>query len=108
MSQLVEFPLEGGGAIRVEVSDEEGVTPVGRAGDAVTRAHETWESVLDRLRPLTAGVLRTVRDAAEPPDRVCVEFGVKLTAKAGLVVASGTSEANLKVQLEWNRPGDTA
>ncbi|SCF37420.1 hypothetical protein GA0074696_5006 [Micromonospora purpureochromogenes] len=108
MSQLVEFPLDGGGAIRVEIGDEEGVVPVGRAGEVVARAQQTLESALAQLRPVTDAVLRNLRDAAEPPDRVCVEFGVKLAAKGGLVVASGTSEANLKVQLEWNRADPAA
>lgn len=103
MSQLVEFPLNDGGAVRVEVADEEGVIPVGRAGEVVARAHQTLESALAQLRPVTQAVLRSVRDAAEPPNRVCVEFGVKLAATGGLVVASGTTEANLTVQLEWTR-----
>ncbi|MFI9642330.1 CU044_2847 family protein [Micromonospora sp. NPDC051925] len=105
MSQIVEFPLEDGGTIRFETADEDGTIPVGRAGAAVTRAHETLESALSHLRQVSVAVLRNLRDVAEPPDRVSVEFGVKVSAQTGLVVASGTSEANLTVQLEWNRPG---
>ncbi|TDB71325.1 CU044_2847 family protein [Micromonospora sp. KC723] len=106
MSQVVEFPLAGGGAVRVEVPDEDETVAVGRPGEVIARAHETLESVLSGLRPLAEAVLADLRAAAQPPDRVSVEFGVKLSAKAGLVVASGTSEANLKVQVEWNRAGD--
>ncbi|MGX4655841.1 CU044_2847 family protein [Micromonospora sp. SCSIO 07396] len=105
MSQIVEFPLEGGGRVQFETPAEEGTVPVGRGGVAATRAHETLESALTHLRQVSTAVLRNLRDVAEPPDRVAVEFGVKVSAQTGLIIASGTSEANLTVRVEWDRPG---
>jgi hypothetical protein len=32
-----------------------------------------------------------------------VEFGLKLTAKTGVVIAESATEAHIKVTLEWQR-----
>jgi hypothetical protein len=46
-------------------------------------------------------VVGHVRDLATPPDKVQLEFGVKLTAEAGVVIAKAATEANFKLSLEW-------
>jgi Trypsin-co-occurring domain 1 len=37
------------------------------------------------------------------PDEFTVEFGVKLSAKAAVVIASATTDANFKVTLKWKK-----
>jgi hypothetical protein len=39
-------------------------------------------------------------------DTAKFEFGVKLTGGAGIIIASGTAEANLKVTLDWKAPAN--
>lgn len=107
MSQLVEFPLAGGGTVRVEV-EEEGIARAGRAGEVVATAQQTLQKALDPIRPIAESVLEKLHGLAETPDRISVEFGVKLSAETGVIVARGTAEANFTVQLEWNRPAGTA
>ena len=102
MATVVEMPLEDGSTILVEVSeDEQRLQRVGRAGTVVREATETLEEALRRVRPAVTAVLKQVRDLATPPDKVTVEFGVKLTAEAGVVIAKAASEANFKLSLEW-------
>jgi len=36
------------------------------------------------------------------PDSVRVEFGIKLSASAGVIVASGGDEADFKISMTWN------
>lgn len=104
MSQLVEFPLTGGGTVRVEVDDDEGIARAGRADDVVATAQQTLQKALDPIRPLAESVLAKLHDLTETPDAISVEFGLKLSAEAGVIVARGTAEANFTVKLEWNRP----
>jgi hypothetical protein len=103
VSQLVEFPLAGGGSVRVEVG-EEGIARAGRAGEVVATAQQTLQKALDPIRPIAESVLEKLHDLAETPDRISVEFGLKLSVETGVIVARGTAEANFTVQLEWNRP----
>ncbi|MGK5629503.1 CU044_2847 family protein [Streptomyces sp. URMC 123] len=91
MSYVVRVPLEDGESVLVEVEgreeEAEGWTRVGRAGDAVRSIGTTLQEALAPVRPAIRAIVEQVRDGIDPPDRVAVEFGVKLVAEAGVVVA---------------------
>ena len=42
---------------------------------------------------------------SERPSEVAVEFSVQLAAEAGVVIASTSATANMKVTLKWNGLG---
>jgi Trypsin-co-occurring domain 1 len=104
VSPLIRVPLDAGGSIVVESSEDlaSGPVRVGRAGEVVTEAAQTLESALDELRPALATLLDRLRDIAHP-DEVRVELGIKLSAKAGVIIAQTAGEANFKVALLWRR-----
>lgn len=106
MTQVVEFPLDGGDFVLVEVSDLGGgdVDRVGRAGTMVRETGETLQDVLRGTRSAIESVLGQMRDMAEPPDKVTLKFGIKFTASAGVVVAKAASEANFELTVEWAKP----
>ncbi|WP_206440218.1 CU044_2847 family protein [Streptomyces scabichelini] len=87
--------------------DTDGVVRVARPGQVAAIAQESLQQSLDRIRPVAVAVWEKLRHLPETPDRVSVEFGIKLSAEAGLIVARGATEANFVVSLEWSRsPGD--
>ena len=104
MKRLVEFPLEGGGSILVEVVEEEtpGVRPAART-DVPEKARQTFEAALDKVRPIASVLINKFRNISDPPDEVQVEFGLKMNAEAGAIVASTGVEANYRVMLTWKR-----
>ena len=104
MKRLVEFPLEDGGSILVEVDvpEEPGMVPAAR-GEVVQRAQQTFETALDRVRPAAQAIIGKLRDLHDPPDEIEVEFGLKMSAEAGALVAAAGAEANYKVTLTWKR-----
>src|SRR5512144_3025627 len=77
----------------------------GGGGEVAATARQTLEASLDQLKPLATAVIDRLRGLAHPPHQVNVEFGVKLTAHAGMVIAASGGEANLTVRLCWDRPG---
>ena len=83
MSELLEFKTQQGGSILVEVEDRRGsVTRGGRPAEAVVEAGERLEHVLARLGPVIQGIVTDLRAAADWPNEVEVEFGVKISADA--------------------------
>jgi hypothetical protein len=99
----MRFPLEDGGEVVVEVDDDDpGVGRVGRLGDAAARVSSTYDQALDGVRRAADATLRQFRQLATRPDQVEVEFGVKLTAEAGAVIAHTGGEAHLTVRLTWS------
>ncbi|WP_334313575.1 CU044_2847 family protein [Streptomyces sp. HD] len=98
----MEFETDGGARVVVEgVEDEHGARLVSRGGDGPARAARTFESALDGVRAAADSALRVFRDGSLKPDTVELEFGVKLTAEAGAVIAKGSTEGHLVVKLSW-------
>jgi hypothetical protein len=105
VSQVVEVPLAAGGSILVEVDDAtDGPVVRGRGGAvAVASLTEPLESVLAGLGPATQAVLSQLRGLAQSPHEIEVEFAVKLTADARIVLARAGGEANFRITLKWAR-----
>jgi hypothetical protein len=105
VTRLIEIPLDAGGSILVEV--DEPTHPLVRGGreDVIERAGDSFETVLDRVRPAYAAVLQRFSDVAEGPEEISLEFGLKLTAEAGAIIAKAGGEANFTISVTWRKHG---
>src|SRR6266568_1041440 len=102
MKHLVEFPLEEGGSIVVEIDEPEtgGTVRAGRE-DKIEKARETFEDALNKVLPATKTVVEKVRGMASRPDEIEVTFGVNLSTMAGAFIASASAAANFGVTVRW-------
>ncbi len=102
MRRLIEFPLESGGNIVVEVEETElgGTVRAGRSSD-IAPAKYTFEEALSRIHAATESALTQLRDLSSRPDGIEMEFGFNLSAEVGAVIAKASTEANYKVTLRW-------
>jgi hypothetical protein len=110
VGQVVKMDLANGGSVLVEVADavsapdpDRPVTRGGRTEDLVTSAGATLESALDQLGPVVKGVVAKLREAADWPDEVTVEFAIKLSADANVIIARSSGEANFRISMHWAR-----
>ncbi|MGA9771596.1 MAG: CU044_2847 family protein [Blastocatellia bacterium] len=106
MKKLVEFPFDDGTTMFVEVEDP--VTNVGTVRGAhpvelAEKAKQTFEASLEKIKPTASAIIAKLRELSDQPEQVAVEFGIKLSAAAGVVIASTGVEANFKVTLTWKR-----
>ncbi|MEU8029251.1 CU044_2847 family protein [Streptomyces sp. NPDC049099] len=102
MNKLVEFTTEDGAVVVVETADAVSGTKLVSRGEApAAQATRTFEAALDGVRSAAHSALRVFRDGALSPDAVELEFGVKLSAEAGAVIAKGAAEGQLVVRLKW-------
>ena len=109
--RLVEFPLEDGGSVLVQVED--GSAAAGYAGDEVTRgwgdrdqrvveqAQQSFEAAVARVQPAVQALVRRLRSVAESPEEITVDFGVELSAEVGAFVAGASSTGNFTVSMTW-------
>jgi hypothetical protein len=106
MGQLVEFPLEDGSSVLVEVNAA-AVGPVTRGlGDRhrlPQQAQQTFEQSVARVQPAAQALISRLRALADAPEEIGVEFGLELSAEAGAFIAAASSTANFKVTLTWRR-----
>jgi hypothetical protein len=106
MKRYLQFALESQeGAVVVEVqeADEGGYERAARAPELAVKAGQTFEAALDKVRPIAQAVVAKVQGLGGGLAEVMVEFGLKMDAHAGIVVAAGGVEANFKVSLKWAR-----
>jgi hypothetical protein len=100
---LLEYPLAGGGFVAVEADDAPRAVRGWRPEEAATRATESLEAAIERVRPAAEAVIASFRDGAEAPAEIEVEFGIVLTAEAGAVIAKTQGEVHFQVTLRWSR-----
>jgi hypothetical protein len=102
MAYLVEIPVDGAQPVLVEVAEAgDGVVRAARPGEVVATAAESFQAALARFRPMASAMVKQFRELSERPQEISVEFGLKLTAEAGMVIAQTGGEANFKVSLVW-------
>ncbi len=104
MKRLLEFPLEDGTSMLVEVDEpEQGGLVKASIGESLAKAQQTLEKSLEKVKPAAQFVIQKLRELHDVPDEVQVSFGLKLSAEAGAVLASGGLEANYVVTLKWTQ-----
>ena len=103
MTRVAEIPLEGGGTILMEVA---AATPAvrGRGGLDVLAIEEPLDRMLAGLGPTTRVILDQLAALADAPQEIEVEFGVKLSADARIIIASAGGEATFRIAMRWSRP----
>jgi len=102
LAQLASFPSDAGPPLLVEVADDDyGLERVAREDGGIIQAAEKLEEALGRAMPTLRTVVRSVQ--ALSPDGAKIEFGITLTAEAGVVVAKTAVEGHFTVTLSWAR-----
>lgn len=105
MKRLVEFSLDQGGSVLVEVDEPPG-DPVMRGlgkdrSSVVEEAGRTFEDATAAVTPAARSLIARLRAIDDPPDEVGIEFGVRLSAQTGAFIASVAADANFKVSMTW-------
>ncbi|OGO39014.1 MAG: hypothetical protein A2W35_15230 [Chloroflexi bacterium RBG_16_57_11] len=111
MKRLVEFLLEDGSTMLVEVDEPEpegGVVKAARPGELITRSQQTFDQALEKVKPAASLVIQKLRALSDPPDEIDVEFGLKLSAESGAFIAAAGIEANYRVTLKWKKQSQAA
>jgi len=91
MNKLVEFTLEDGTPIFVEVDEpipDSGIQEAARGDKVIQKASESFESAIATLKPASTAVIKRIRNLADPPTEISIEFGLKLSAEAGAYIAA--------------------
>ncbi|HST04270.1 MAG TPA: CU044_2847 family protein [Chloroflexia bacterium] len=106
MKRVIEFPMDNGEMLLVEVEDAGGSSSTLRGGHStamIERARVTYEQAIDSIRPAAESIIVRMRELVEPPDVIDLEFGIKLSADIGAFLASTSAEAQFTLKLTWNR-----
>ena len=99
MKRLVEFPLQEGGSVVVQIDEPDlGGTVRAARGDSLEQAKDTLEDALSKVLPAARSVVERLQ--VMRPNEIEVTFGISLSFKAGAFITAGT-DANFGVTVHW-------
>jgi uncharacterized protein YukE len=105
MKQLIEFPVENGESIWIEVEEPKpkgGEIEVSRR-DLTKKANKTFQDAMQIVKPVSDAIINKISQLNDNIKEIEVEFGMKMDVKAGAIIASTGVEANFKMKLKWKR-----
>ena len=103
-SRILQFQVGGNSTavLGIEVDDllEAGNRPASQG--VVDKARQTLEAALSEVTPGVTAIVERLKELSSKPDEVGVEFGIKFTGEAGVLIAKTALEGNIKVSLKWS------
>jgi hypothetical protein len=106
MARLIDFKLDSQTTILVEAAEDglpQGQQHVSTTGAMTEKATEAFNTALAGIKPIARSILEEMKEAAADAKEFQVEFGIKLTATAGVVLAKASSEGHCKISIKWVR-----
>jgi len=94
----------GGGTLRVQVDGLE--TPALHDAGPADLLRDRMRATLDELGGMLAAVQAQVDRAR--PDETCVEFGVAVDGRGGILVFQGSGHVHFTVKLTWKKATESA
>jgi hypothetical protein len=102
MIELLRFPTGDSGVIVVEAdSDDAGVQRASRSG--FVEVEKKFEDALAGVEQAAIKALAVFRDGGLQAETVELEFGIKLNAEFGAIIAKTAAEGHLTVKVSWKR-----
>lgn len=104
MPEYADIYVGDGVALVVQVpeSSEPMVVEAGRARELSAQAINSFGTAIDSIRAAATAVIQRAKTMDHRPTEVTVEFSIQLAAEAGVVIASTTATANMRVAFKWS------
>jgi len=110
---IVKFPIgDENEFISIEIESDplnlntDRVQKVSRLGDEMKKSIETtkrmMEDSIENIGKMGATIVAKIR-STDPPDEIDIQFGLKFSAEAGLVIANVSSETHLNISMKWKK-----
>lgn len=111
MNSLIQFELEDGSTLLIEGvddknkedSDDRSYVSNSAEEAPITEAEKSLNSSIEIAKSAAEQILKSFKEM-NSPDEIQLQFGVKMAAKAGVIIASANTEANFQVSLKWEKP----
>lgn len=103
---MQQFTIDESAPILVELYSRPGLQAVSLSPESlVDKSTKALDSAMNTIHNMARRVNATVESLAERPTHIEVEFGLKLDAESGAIIAKAGLEASLSVKLIWDRQG---
>jgi hypothetical protein len=101
VTEIVQFETRHGPVFVEVANDTVGTERISRDEVGVLQAETRLDEALQGAQPTIRAVLETMRELVQ--EEHVVQFGIKLDAAAGVVVAKTAAEGHFVVTITWRR-----
>ena len=104
MATYIEYTLEDGSTLLVEVDESTGgaIKAADASGNVIIKAEEKFKDALKSVKSSVATLWQGLADLAA--DDIEVTFGIKTAGEVGLfAVCKAGAEVNYEVKLKWSK-----
>lgn len=110
MSDYMEIPIDDNKTILIELlepvkinkNEDSILVPVANTKSFIKKSKDYLENSIEQIKQFSSCIAEGVRDINYKPSELELEFAVKFSADAGVIISSVSSEANLAIKVKWN------
>lgn len=103
MKTFTKLSLTDSETVLIETECNEEVIRAANVGEIFDKTQVQLKDALAKVKPIAASIFEALRDPIAAPREIEVEFGVKLSAEANVLISSTAAEGHFKIALKWTK-----
>ena len=107
---LIEITMADNSKLYIETtgfmssgSEDPLLVPAASENSVVKRTEELLRKSFTQIKDFSDSIAASIKNSTVCPQEFELEFGVKFSADAGIVISSLSSEANITIRMKWTK-----
>lgn len=106
MADLIKIQLNNGMSIYLEtdqIDESDDLLDPVTGNRVIQRTKAFLAETFEQIKEFSSGISESIDRMDFRPDELEVEFAVKFSADAGIIISSVGTEANITVKMKWEK-----
>lgn len=69
----------------------------------IEKTKDYFDKTINQIKAFSNNIANSIKNIPASPDELEVEFSVKFSADAGIIISSVSSEASISIKLKWKK-----
>ena len=105
MNEILEYIIDDHTIIFIEAEKKQEGLGIEKSGN-ITNSKYKFNEAIKVITPIANSVIDKIKNIKNKPSEIKISFGLKFNANAGVILASVSSEANLSIEIKWDRSNE--
>lgn len=109
MKRIIEVTMDDNSKLYFEADDgmfyaeDQLIAPVSYTGDTIKKAQDYIDGSINQIKTFVKKITSSINKSEIAPDEFELEFSIKLSAEAGIIISSFESEAGIGIKMKWTK-----
>ena len=87
----------------IKIGDDALLVPIASNGRIIQKTKEYLDDSFNQITTFSSNIAESIKKLDITPDEFEVEFAVKFSTDAGIIISSVSSEASITIKLKWTK-----